>query len=54
LQRLGVSDAELDGVDKEALAAVDLATEGAVAGALPSPDSAFTQVWADGGWSWRN
>ena len=54
LQRLGVSDAGLDGVDKEALAAVDLATEEAVAGALPSPDSAFTQVWADGGWSWRN
>jgi acetoin:2,6-dichlorophenolindophenol oxidoreductase subunit alpha len=54
LRRLGVADAELDRVDKEALAAVDLATDEAVAGALPSPDSAFTQVWADGGWSWRS
>ena len=33
---------------------VDLATEEAVAGELPAPESAFTDVWADGGWSWRN
>jgi pyruvate dehydrogenase E1 component alpha subunit len=51
---LGVAEAELDLLDKEVAAAVDLATEEAVAGPLPSPESAFTDVWADGGWSWRN
>jgi acetoin:2,6-dichlorophenolindophenol oxidoreductase subunit alpha len=54
LERLGVDPAELDLIDKEVAAAVDLATEEAIDGELPSPDSAFTDVWADGGWSWRN
>ena len=54
LTRLGVDDGELDAIDAEALAAVDKATEEAKAGELPSPESAFTDVWADGGWSWRN
>lgn len=54
LTRLGVEAAELDAIDAEALAAVDKATEEASAGELPRPESAFTDVWADGGWSWRN
>jgi acetoin:2,6-dichlorophenolindophenol oxidoreductase subunit alpha len=54
LLRLGVAEVELDLVDKEVAAAVDLATEEAIAGPLPAPESAFTDVWADGGWSWRN
>jgi len=53
LQRLGVDPAELDLIDKEVADAVDLATEEAVAGELPAPGSAFTDVWADGGSSWR-
>jgi TPP-dependent pyruvate/acetoin dehydrogenase alpha subunit len=54
LVRLGVEAAELDRVDKEVSDAVELATVEAVGGALPSPDSALTQLWADGGSAWRN
>lgn len=54
LLRLGVDEAELDVIDKKVSAAVDLATEEAVGGELPTPGSAFTDVWADGGWTWRN
>jgi len=54
LLRLGVQQPELDVIDKEVADAVDLATEEAIAGELPPPASAFTEVWADGGSSWRN
>jgi pyruvate dehydrogenase E1 component alpha subunit len=54
LLRLGVQAAELDVIDKEVADAVDLATEEAIAGELPPPASAYTEVWADGGSSWRN
>ena len=54
LIRLGVAADELLGIDAEVLAAVDTATQEAIAGDLPSPESAFTDLWADGGWSWRN
>ncbi|HKE64166.1 MAG TPA: thiamine pyrophosphate-dependent dehydrogenase E1 component subunit alpha [Micromonosporaceae bacterium] len=54
LRRLGVADADLDVIDKEVADAVELATEEAIAGELPSPASALTDVWSDGGSSWRN
>jgi acetoin:2,6-dichlorophenolindophenol oxidoreductase subunit alpha len=54
LVRLGVEESRLDAIDAEVLALVDRATEEAVAGDLPAPESAFTDVWADGGWTWRN
>jgi pyruvate dehydrogenase E1 component alpha subunit len=54
LKRLGVEQSELDSIDETVRAAVELATDEAIAGEIPSPDSAFTDVWADGGWSWRN
>jgi acetoin:2,6-dichlorophenolindophenol oxidoreductase subunit alpha len=50
----GVDEAVLDKVDAEAKAAVDLATEEAKAGAGPRRELAFTDVWSDGGWEWRN
>ena len=50
----GVGEAALDRIDAEAKAAVDLATEEAKAGAEPRPELAFTDVWSDGGWEWRN
>jgi hypothetical protein len=34
--------------------AVDAATDAAKNGPLPDPAAAFTDVWADGGNSWRN
>jgi pyruvate dehydrogenase E1 component alpha subunit len=54
LGRIGVDEAELDVIDKEVAEAVQRATEESVAGELPSPESAFTDVWADGGSAWRN
>ena len=50
----GVDEAVLDEVDAEAKAAVDRATEEAKAGAEPRLELAFTDVWSDGGWDWRN
>jgi pyruvate dehydrogenase E1 component alpha subunit len=50
----GVDGAVLDKIDAEAKADVDLATEEAKAGAEPRPELAFTDVWSDGGWEWRN
>jgi len=50
----GVDGAVLDEIDAEAKAAVDRATEEAKAGAEPRPELAFTDVWSDGGWEWRN
>jgi len=54
LERLGIDLALLDAIDKQVAEAVDLATQEAVAGDLPSPQSAMSNVWADGGSSWRN
>jgi pyruvate dehydrogenase E1 component alpha subunit len=54
LERLGVRTEDLDAIERQVAADVDRATEAAVAGDLPSPDSAFADVWADGGSSWRN
>jgi pyruvate dehydrogenase E1 component alpha subunit len=54
LLRLGVDGAELDLVDKQVGEAVELATNEAIAGDLPSPAIAMTQLWSDGGSSWRN
>jgi TPP-dependent pyruvate/acetoin dehydrogenase alpha subunit len=50
----GVDEAVLDKIDAGAKAAVDQATEEAKAGAEPRPELAFTDVWSDGGWEWRN
>src|SRR5580658_8291785 len=50
----GVDEAALDAIDSEAKAAVDRATEEAKAGPEPRLELAGTNVWADGGNSWRN
>jgi acetoin:2,6-dichlorophenolindophenol oxidoreductase subunit alpha len=50
----GVDEATLDAIDKNARDAVDRATEEAKAGAEPGLELAETNVWADGGHSWRN
>ena len=50
-RRAGASDE----IEREALATVDRATEEAKAGAVPRPGSTLeTELWADGGSSWRN
>ena len=50
----GVDEATLDAIDKDARDAVDHATEEAKAGPEPRLELAETNVWADGGHSWRN
>jgi acetoin:2,6-dichlorophenolindophenol oxidoreductase subunit alpha len=50
----GVDEAVLDAIDKNARDAVDRATEEAKAGPEPRLELAGTNVWADGGNSWRN
>jgi pyruvate dehydrogenase E1 component alpha subunit len=54
LMSRGVDEAVLDQLDAEAKEAVDLATAEAKAGREPPPESAYTNVWSDGGWAWRN
>jgi TPP-dependent pyruvate/acetoin dehydrogenase alpha subunit len=54
LLQLGVGEAELTEIAQRVGAAVQLATDEATEGALPSLDAVFTDVWADGGWTWRN
>jgi acetoin:2,6-dichlorophenolindophenol oxidoreductase subunit alpha len=50
----GVDAADLDAIEELAQEAVEAATEAARNGPTPPIDSAFTDVWADGGSSWRN
>lgn len=50
----GVEEEALDAILAEAEADVDAATDEAKAAPLPNMDSAYTDVWANGGSSWRN
>ena len=50
----GVSEETLNGIRKEALAEVERACDVAFAAPRPAPESAFDNLWADGGSSWRN
>ncbi|MCC6776107.1 MAG: thiamine pyrophosphate-dependent dehydrogenase E1 component subunit alpha [Hyphomicrobiales bacterium] len=50
----GMPEATLQKIEADALAAVDAATEAAKRSPVPPTESAFKDVWADGGISWRN
>ncbi|MFO7961758.1 MAG: thiamine pyrophosphate-dependent dehydrogenase E1 component subunit alpha [Nitriliruptoraceae bacterium] len=50
----GIDEALLSAIEQRAQADVDTATEQARAAAPPDLQSAYTNVWADGGSSWRN
>jgi pyruvate dehydrogenase E1 component alpha subunit len=50
----GIEGSVLDEIERDALAAVDRATEEARAAPFPDPDALPTQLWADGGSAWRN
>lgn len=54
LLRVGATEQQLSSISTETAAAVEKATDEAVAGAAPSLDLVYQDVWADGGWSWRN
>jgi acetoin:2,6-dichlorophenolindophenol oxidoreductase subunit alpha len=54
LLSLGAPEAELSTIEREVAAAIDLATEFAKAGREPGEDKLMSEVYADGGSSWRN
>ena len=54
LIEFGIKDKVLDAIESEVQGDVDQATEIAKASPEPAGDSMATDVWADGGASWRN
>jgi acetoin:2,6-dichlorophenolindophenol oxidoreductase subunit alpha len=54
LLEAGVDPSELEAIERESASAVDRATEEAKAGPKPDPSTLETELWADGGSSWRN
>ena len=50
----GIAEAVIAAMEQDVEAAVDHATEVAKASPTPSPELIETDVWADGGSSWRN
>lgn len=54
LLKLGVSEAVLNTIDQEIKDEVEAATVACKAAPPPSADIIFTDIYADGGWAWRN
>jgi TPP-dependent pyruvate/acetoin dehydrogenase alpha subunit len=54
LLAIGIDESELTAIEDDTAAAVEAATEAARAAPVPDVQAAYTNVWADGGWSWRN
>ncbi len=54
LAEFGIADEVIEQIDREALERVDEATETAKASPPPPADILTTDVYADGGWAWRN
>jgi pyruvate dehydrogenase E1 component alpha subunit len=50
----GVPESDLSDIERDVLAEVDRATEASKASPPPALESAFTDLWADGGAQWRN
>jgi TPP-dependent pyruvate/acetoin dehydrogenase alpha subunit len=50
----GVAEADVDAADARAAEVVSAAAEAAQSAPPADPAEAYTDVWADGGWSWRN
>jgi pyruvate dehydrogenase E1 component alpha subunit len=50
----GADEETMHGIDRDAQAAVDRATEEAKQAPFPDPDTLETELWADGGSAWRN
>lgn len=54
LLKLGVGEDRLTAIAQQVSAAVEAATDEASNGPLPDLAAIYTDVWADGGWQWRN
>jgi len=50
----GISEAAVGAIEQDSKRKVDAATEACKAAGPPSPDILTTDVYADGGWAWRN
>jgi acetoin:2,6-dichlorophenolindophenol oxidoreductase subunit alpha len=51
---LGIAEEQLTAIVHEIAAVIDAATEAAIAAPPPPSEALFTNVWANGGSSWRN
>ena len=49
-----ISEGDLTRISQDVAARVDEATEFAKSGGVPDPSAIYTDVWADGGSTWRN
>jgi pyruvate dehydrogenase E1 component alpha subunit len=54
LGQFGIAEAVISGIEAEVKAEVDAATEKCKAAPAPPLDIIATDVYADGGWAWRN
>jgi pyruvate dehydrogenase E1 component alpha subunit len=54
LRQFGVAEAAIQDIESEINRAVDAATEICKAAPMPPADILHTDVYADGGWAWRN
>ncbi|MGD9769386.1 MAG: thiamine pyrophosphate-dependent dehydrogenase E1 component subunit alpha [Pseudolabrys sp.] len=54
LKQFGVSEQVMAEIDADVRREVDAATEACKAASMPPTDILFTDVYADGGWAWRN
>jgi pyruvate dehydrogenase E1 component alpha subunit len=54
LRQFGIADDVIAGIDAEVKQQVDEATEKCKAAPMPPLDLLTTDVYADGGWAWRN
>src|SRR6201989_2193591 len=54
LKQFGFSDATIADIDASVMKEVNDATEACKAAPMPPPDILTTDVYADGGWAWRN
>ena len=54
LAQFGVGKATISGIEAEVNREVEAATEACKAAPIPTADILHADVYADGGWSWRN
>jgi len=54
LSQFEIPDAEIEAIERDVRREVDEATEACKAAPTTSTDILFTDVYADGGWAWRN
>lgn len=54
LRQFGVSDEQISAIEAESKRQLDAATEACKAAPIPPAELLTTDVYADGGWAWRN